>query len=178
MMKFFVPTVGLAALALALATPGVSDAGWRSWDYGYRSWRADPCWQGDGYRYRRCDRWINYDYRYCCGYTRWYGYVYPSTYVYPVQGYVSTQQAPAANTASIRVTVPAGARVWFNDEKTTQTGSERLFESPPLSPGAHYSYHIKAQWRDQDGEEVIQTQRAVVSAGANVSVDFRPLAGE
>jgi uncharacterized protein (TIGR03000 family) len=84
--------------------------------------------------------------------------------------------APAANTATIRVAVPAGATVWIDDKKTTQTGSERVFESPSLTPGADYSYDIKVQWRDQDGKEVTQTRHVNVTANASVSVDFRPLA--
>jgi uncharacterized protein (TIGR03000 family) len=166
MLKFFAPTA-VVAVAIALTTPGTSDAHWRSYGYG---------WGGHGYR----SGWYtgyNYGPGYCYSYAPYYGYTYPVTYVYPVQGYVNIPELPA-NTASIRVTVPADAKVWFDDRKTTQTGSERLFESPPLAPGSDYSYDIKVQWRDRDGKEMTQTRRVHVSANASISVDFRPLAGE
>jgi uncharacterized protein (TIGR03000 family) len=166
MMKFFAPTA-LVAVALALATPGISDACWRGCGYGYGCGYGcwDCGWQGYGYGYG------------CCySYAPYYCYAYPSTYVYPVQTYASTRSVAPTNTASIRVTVPPSAKVWFDDKKTTQIGSERLFESPSLTPGADYGYDIKAQWRDQDGKEVTQTRHVNVSANASVSVDFRPLA--
>ena len=170
MMKFFAPATLVAAVALALATPSVSDACGRGHGYGYgcRGWHGYSCC------YRVCDPCINYGYRYCCGYAAYYGYAYPSTYVYPVQA----QQVVAANTASIRVTVPASAKVWIDDKTTTQTGSDRLFESPALTPGRDYSYDITAQWRDQDGKEVTQTRRVNVSANASVRVDFMSGAAE
>jgi uncharacterized protein (TIGR03000 family) len=90
----------------------------------------------------------------------------------------SPQQVAATNTASIRVTVPAGAKVWVDDKTTMQNGSERFFESPPLTPGADFSYDIKAQWRDQDGKEVTQTRRVNVSANASIRVDFMTVAAE
>ena len=60
-------------------------------------------------------------------------------------------QAAPSNTATIQVSVPADAKVWFDDSPTEQTGSERSFESPPLTPGKTYSYMITAQWRGPDG---------------------------
>jgi len=177
MMKFFAPTALLAAVALTLATPGVSDACGRGCGHRYRCWESHPCWQGYGCGYRTCDTWIYCGYRSYC-YAPCYGSPYAIAYTNPVQRYASTQHVVADNTASIRVTVPAGATVWFDDNKTTQTGSERLFESPPLTPGRHYSYDLKAQWRDQDGKEVTQTRHVDVSANASVSVEFGPLAAE
>jgi len=177
MMKFFAPTTLVAAIALALATPNVSDACSRGYGYGHRHGYGCRGWHGYGCCCRVCDPCINYGYRYCSSYAPYYGYAYPSTYVYPVPTYVGTPPV-AANTASIRVTVPAAAKMWIDDKTTTQTGSERLFESPPLTPGADYSYDIKAQWRDQDGKEVTQTRRVNVSANASIRVDFSPVAAE
>ena len=169
MTKFFAPTAMVAAVALGLAMPQASDACWRSCGYGcgYGYWGGGCCWRG-------------YDCGPCYGGYGYYSYGYPyaSTYVYRAPAYASTQPVAPANSASIRVTVPADATVWFDDKKTTQSGSERLFESPPLRPGAAYSYDIKAQWRDQDGKEVMQVRHVDVSANASISVDFRPVAAE
>lgn len=45
--------------------------------------------------------------------------------------------APASTSKVVAITlpVPANAEVWFNKDKTTQTGASRQFVSPPLSPG-------------------------------------------
>ena len=169
-------TTLVAAVALGVATPPVSDACWRSCGYGYGCdygcWGGGPCWGG-----YCCDSWYG-GCGYCSSYVPSYGYPYAGIYVYPAQAYAGTQPVAPANTASIRVTVPADAKLWFDDKKTTQTGSERLFESPPLRPRGAYSYDIKAQWRDQDGKEVTQVRHVGMSANSSISVDFRPVAAE
>ncbi len=99
---------------------------------------------------------------------------YYGAYPYAVApNYSYGSYAPAAdNAARIRVTVPADAKVWFDNKATQQTGTDRQFESPALTPGHSYSYEVKAQWRDNDGKEVTRTRRVDVSANSNVSVDF------
>jgi uncharacterized protein (TIGR03000 family) len=69
------------------------------------------------------------------------------------------------------VIVPADAEVFFDGSPTTQTGTERVFASPPLTPGARYSYSIRARWT-ADGRPVEQTRAVPVTAGAQVRVDF------
>jgi uncharacterized protein (TIGR03000 family) len=68
--------------------------------------------------------------------------------------------------------VPGNAEVWFDGEKTTSTGTNRQFRSPPLTPGQRYRYEVRVRWVE-NGREVTQTQQVVVSAGANVNVSFR-----
>src|SRR5262245_11779316 len=58
----------------------------------------------------------------------------------PVPGMLAT------SAATIRVRVPADAEVWFGLEKTTQTGPERTFQSPPVPPGRSYVYSVRARW--------------------------------
>jgi uncharacterized protein (TIGR03000 family) len=77
-------------------------------------------------------------------------------------------------TAVIDVNVPAGAEVWFDGEKTTQTGGTRAFRSPPLQPGTTYLYLVRAKWKD-DGRDVDQMQTLPVHSGERVRITF-PLA--
>src|SRR4051812_14539249 len=62
------------------------------------------------------------------------GSVASSPSVAPSQcDYPSTERTEGA--ALVRVLVPADAELWFNGTKTTQGGTAREFESPPLAPG-------------------------------------------
>jgi uncharacterized protein (TIGR03000 family) len=79
---------------------------------------------------------------------------------------------PPPEPAEIEVRVPAGAELWFNGEKTTQTGSVRQFRSPPLEPGARYAYDIKARWTE-NGKEVERTLHVPLTAGARQKATFR-----
>jgi len=111
--------------------------------------------------------------------------IVPPAYTAPLMdaGYRLTAQAPAApgvglrttvapgNVATVRVRVPSDARVFFEGEPTTATGPDRLFESPPLTPGRSFRYDIKAVW-DENGREVVRTRSVVVHAGDRASVNF------
>ena len=83
-------------------------------------------------------------------------------------------EAAASNAATIEVNVPADATVWFDDSATQQTGSERSFESPALTPGKTYSYTITAQWRGPDGQSVVQKRQVSVRANESSNVEFVP----
>jgi hypothetical protein len=48
--------------------------------------------------------------------------------------------ALADSSAQIELQVPADTQVWFDGEKTTQTGTRRLFVSAPLTLGRQYTY--------------------------------------
>jgi uncharacterized protein (TIGR03000 family) len=76
------------------------------------------------------------------------------------------------NMARIRLIVPDGARVWFDDQLTRQTGTMRTFESPALTPNRNYHYDVKVKWLDANGKEMTQTRRIDVNANSNVTVDF------
>jgi uncharacterized protein (TIGR03000 family) len=79
--------------------------------------------------------------------------------------------APQDPVAHVTVKVPADADVWFGQGKTQQTGTQREFVSPPLTPGKDFSYEVKARWME-DGKEVVQTRQVEVSAGAWKVIDF------
>ncbi len=78
---------------------------------------------------------------------------------------------PRRTSAEIQVRVPADAELWFNGAKTQQGGATRVFESPPLEPGARYAYDVKARWTE-GGKAVERTLRVPVTAGIKREVDF------
>jgi uncharacterized protein (TIGR03000 family) len=84
---------------------------------------------------------------------------------------------PQDLTAHILVKIPADAEVWFGQGKTQQSGAQREFVSPALSPGKDYTYDIKARWME-GGQEVVQTRRVDVTAGAWKVADFTKPAPE
>jgi uncharacterized protein (TIGR03000 family) len=84
----------------------------------------------------------------------------------------SDSTVPVGSTsATLIVTVPADAKVWFNDTPTTSSGQFREFDTPPLAPGKRYTYTVRARWKE-NGHEVTQTQQVQVTAGVHLHVDF------
>jgi uncharacterized protein (TIGR03000 family) len=83
-------------------------------------------------------------------------------------------EAAARNTATIEVSVPVDAKVWFDDSPTKMTGSERSYESPSLTPGKTYSYMVTAQWSGPDGQDVVQKRQVSVRANESSNVEFVP----
>jgi uncharacterized protein (TIGR03000 family) len=94
----------------------------------------------------------------------------------PVAPIAPTAPVAASNTANIRVMVPdPQAKVWFDGTLTNQGGTDRLYHTPTLSPGATYNYRIRASWL-QNGKEMVQEQVVPVTAGQTSALDFtRPL---
>jgi uncharacterized protein (TIGR03000 family) len=86
----------------------------------------------------------------------------------------SRARAAAPNSATVEVSVPDDAKVWFDGSPTAQTGPERRYESPALAPGKTYSYEIKAQWRGPDGKDVVRKQSVDVRANESSNVEFVP----
>jgi uncharacterized protein (TIGR03000 family) len=80
-------------------------------------------------------------------------------------------RAPAGwRPVEITVHVPAGARLWFDSHETAQTGTQRVFISPPVEPGRDFAYEVRVQWRD--GEKLIdRTRRLAVRAGDQIGLD-------
>jgi uncharacterized protein (TIGR03000 family) len=96
-----------------------------------------------------------------------------NSYPRPVAASARTQTQSTATSLPvyIEVRVPADADIWFDDAKTTQTGTVREFVSPPLTPGHDYTYDIRARWTEE-GRHVSHTRRVAVHAGERVSVTF------
>jgi uncharacterized protein (TIGR03000 family) len=151
--------------------------------YPYYGWG----WPGYGYGYG----WPGYGY-----YGGYYGPYWDDPYYYapspasaypPTADYYSAPSSPAPalsttppapsgqgenpNVAHLRVIVPANAKVWFEDEQTTQAGPARYFTSPQLALDKDYVYVIKAQWQE-DGHTITRERRVMLHAGDWITVDF------
>jgi uncharacterized protein (TIGR03000 family) len=111
-------------------------------------------------------------------------YYYPSTSSYPSPNYYpsTAQTYPEPNplpnnSAQVRVIVPdTQARVWFDGNLTQQTGTDRLFHTPPLQ-GANNTYRVRATWM-QSGREMTQERVVNVEPGRTATVDFNQQASE
>jgi uncharacterized protein (TIGR03000 family) len=79
--------------------------------------------------------------------------------------------APADASAQIELQVPADAQVFFDGEKTTQTGEQRQFVTPPLALGREYAYEVRATWKDSV-REVTESRHLSFRAGDRVRASF------
>lgn len=143
--------------------------------YGYGGYgRGYSGWYGPGWGWYGGYGWPYYDYG--SGYypdANYYGN--PPVVMPPAYSGAGNAQAPAVanNDAHIRVIVPdPQATVWFDGKATQQTGSDRFFETPPLTPGGNYHYRIRATWME-DGHQVTKERTLTVNPGQFVVVNFR-----
>jgi uncharacterized protein (TIGR03000 family) len=80
--------------------------------------------------------------------------------------------ASAFGTARLTVQVPAGAKLWFDDKPTTQTGAVREFVTPPsLEQGRKYRYTIRGQW-EENGQPVTREKTVELQAGSSVIINL------
>ena len=79
--------------------------------------------------------------------------------------------AEGSTNALIEVRVPE-AEIWFEGDKTTQTGNVRQFVTPAVPPGQTYTYDIRARWTGGDGKVVDQLLAAQFRARQRLTVDF------
>lgn len=78
---------------------------------------------------------------------------------------------PSNLSATIEVIAPADTVITFDGHATSQTGTHRLFTTPPLVKGESYHYTIAAAFK-QDGKTVTQNQRVSVYAGGKTTAVF------
>ena len=78
--------------------------------------------------------------------------------------------------AFIQVRVPNNAEVYFEGDRTSQTGTQRSFISPAPQLGKTFTYDIRARWMDPSGRPVEQTRHVKVQAGRRSVVDFTNMA--
>lgn len=78
----------------------------------------------------------------------------------------------ANSSALMEIHVPANATVWVDGNKTGQTGTTRLYQSPTLTPGSRYVYEVRARWMD-NGQVVERKREVTVQAGEKSVEDFR-----
>ena len=82
------------------------------------------------------------------------------------------EEAPLKdNAARLTIIVPEGTELWFNGMKTTQTGTRREFDTPPLTPGEDFQYTIKARWTE-GGKPVEVTRTVLVRANTSQVIDL------
>lgn len=79
--------------------------------------------------------------------------------------------ATTAETARITVRLPAAAELWVNGALMAQTGSVRVFDTPPLTAGQRYTYTVRARWTES-GRPVEQTQTVGFAPGDHIDVTF------
>jgi uncharacterized protein (TIGR03000 family) len=83
----------------------------------------------------------------------------------------AAEMTTPADKALLVVRLPAGAALTIGDTVTKQTGPERTFVSPPLTPGKSYSYDLKATW-DENGKTKKVMRQVQVAAGRRTVVDL------
>jgi uncharacterized protein (TIGR03000 family) len=76
-----------------------------------------------------------------------------------------------SETAQIIVKIPAEAELWFNETKTTQETSYRVFITPPLTSGQPLRYALRARWR-LGTAELRRVEEIDVQPGQVHTVDF------
>ena len=143
--------------------------------YGYRGYDGyrGSDWYGRGY-YSGYSPYRSYYYR---DYPRSY-YVYPSTWYeeYPTttqtyESYYPPVQATTTARIHVRVEDP-NAEIWFNGTSTRQRGTERAFDTPPMTSGYRHTYEIRARWMGPDGQMIDRTRTIDVQPGQELTVDF------
>lgn len=80
--------------------------------------------------------------------------------------------------ALIKMKVPENAVVWFENQKMSQGGEQRIFQSPALEMKKTYYYKVKVSWPTGTGtlsKDFVTEQEIAVKAGETTSVDFTPL---
>jgi uncharacterized protein (TIGR03000 family) len=79
----------------------------------------------------------------------------------------STSPAPA----SLTVTLPADAKLYIDNTVCPLTSGKRSFDTPNLEPGRQYYYVLRAELV-RNGQLMAQSQKVLVQAGGQVSVEF------
>ncbi len=74
--------------------------------------------------------------------------------------------------ATIKVLIHPEARLAIDNYVTTQTGAERLFETPPLAPGRKFTYTLTAVWQENE-RPIKRMDVATVRAGKETLIDLR-----
>lgn len=78
---------------------------------------------------------------------------------------------PPPTSVLLTVKLPAEASLTIDGARTSQTGSERQFISPPLPEGKVFVYTLKATWT-ADGKKMEREKKVEVKAGARINVDL------
>jgi uncharacterized protein (TIGR03000 family) len=79
---------------------------------------------------------------------------------------------PPDNAAHLQLIVPTNAEVFFDGEKTTQTGPTREFVSPPLEVGKVYNYRVRVRYFNAAGKAIDDARLIHVRANDWFRIDF------
>jgi uncharacterized protein (TIGR03000 family) len=85
------------------------------------------------------------------------------------------EEAPSAPApATLKVRLPADAKLTINDRATQATSTTRTFVTPPLQPGKNFSYTLKAEVV-RNGQTFTATEQVPLRAGEEkqVLLEFR-----
>ncbi len=77
----------------------------------------------------------------------------------------------SAGCMTLAVKVPQAAEVFVDGVRTAQTGTDRLFESPPLEPGKDFRYEVTARWVER-GLTVERKKVVIGKPGEVLTVDL------
>jgi uncharacterized protein (TIGR03000 family) len=84
---------------------------------------------------------------------------------------IATGAAEKAKAAEIILYVPTGAEIWFNDDKTSQSGPVWVYKTPPLPPGRDFSYQLRVRWKE--GESTVERNHPLTfRAGDEITLHF------
>jgi uncharacterized protein (TIGR03000 family) len=121
----------------------------------------------------------------CCG--TGYAFGYAPAYIAP--GSAPTQKRPAEkipgpgngkaktgnSTASIKIDLPAGAKLYVDGKLTDAPAPSQTFSTPRLANGQTYAYTFRAEVV-RDGQKHSDTQRVLFQPGESLRVSFPGLA--
>jgi uncharacterized protein (TIGR03000 family) len=93
--------------------------------------------------------------------------------VYSVADF-TTLVSEGKDTARVTVALPADARLYVDGVQCPLTSAKRTFDTPALDVGRSYYYTLKAEVV-RDGETRAASQRVLVEAGKQVTVEFKDL---
>jgi uncharacterized protein (TIGR03000 family) len=84
-----------------------------------------------------------------------------------------SQAKSELQTSTLRVLMPqANASLTIQDQQTQQSGSDRLFVSPPLQLGKKYTYTLVAFWEPNNYTKIWRTRVVEIEAGQKIDVDL------
>jgi uncharacterized protein (TIGR03000 family) len=98
---------------------------------------------------------------------------YPGSYS---NGYAGDATVRDPRRATITVSVPPDARIFFDDQPTTSTSSRRVFITPVLEPG-QYTYNVQANL-ERNGKMTTLRKQVTVRPGEESQVSFEFPAAE
>jgi uncharacterized protein (TIGR03000 family) len=87
-----------------------------------------------------------------------------------------TPAVPPEAAALVIVRLPAEAELWFDETKTTQSGSYRRFVTPPLQTGRLLTYTLRAHWHIQDAD-LTRTEKVRVEPNKSTTVNLLTVDG-